>query len=270
MLKVLDSTAVQLCLKLFPWAKYRDKTGAIKIHTLYDMVSGCPESILLTDGLVHDKNKMSDFIVEPGVTYVFDRAYLDHEEFDKYCNSDIFFVTRLKKNAVFKIVEVHSMKEGSAALSDKTVILGSHNARMKNPVRIVEVIDSLSGEPFYIVTNRNDLTADEVSDIYRLRWSIEVFFKWIKQHLIIKKFYGTSPNAILTQIYCALILYCLLKLIHVLYCKKFDFLKMVRLIAGGLFNTLVYLIQCLTPTKSSAKRRNQSKWQDDYKAVLIE
>jgi len=268
-LKVLDSTAVQLCLKLFPWAKYRDKTGAIKIHTLYDMVSCCPENILLTDGLTHDKKKMSDFVEKPGVTYLFDRAYLDHKEFDKYCNDGIFFVTRLKKNAVFDIKKVNPLKEESKVLSDKTVILGSANARMENSLRLVTVIDSSNGEPFNIVTNRFDLTADEISDIYRLRWSIETFFKWIKQHLIIKKFYGTSFNAILIQIYCALILYCLLKIIHIRYCNKFDFLKMCRLIANGLFNSLDYLIQCLTPTRPPPpKRQKRSHWIDDYRDVI--
>jgi len=270
-LKVLDSTAVQLCLKLFPWAKYRDKTGAVKIHTLYDMVSACPESIVLTDGLTHDKKKMADFINEPGVTYTFDRAYLDHKEFDKYCESGIFFVTRLKKNAVFKIEKVHPVKEGGPVLSDKTVILGSPGARMENSVRLVQVVDSSNGEEFYIVTNRFDLMAEEISDIYRLRWSIETFFKWIKQHLVIKKFYGTSFNAILIQIYCALILYCLLKLIHFLHCRNFDFLKMVRLIADGLFNTIDYLIQCLTPTKSPTIREEKRfDWNAEYKALIEE
>ena len=270
-LKVLDSTAVQLCLKLFPWAKYRDKTRAVKIHTLYDITSGCPESILLTDGLTHDKKKMADFIVEPGVTYLFDRAYLDHEEYDSYCENGIFFVTRLKKNAVFKAEKVNPLKEKSVVLSDKTGILGSVNAKMKNLVRVITVTDSSTGEPFNIVTNRFDLTADEIADIYRLRWSIETFFKWIKQHLTIKKFYGTSFNAILTQIYCALILYCLLKLIHILYCNKFDFLKMVRLIAGGLFNTLEYLIACLTPAKPPPMREEKRfNWKEAYGNLLIE
>jgi len=273
-LKVLDSTAVQLCLKLFPWAKYRDKTGAVKIHTLYDMISGCPESIVLTDGLTHDKKKMSDFVNEPGITYTFDRAYLDHKEFDRYCESGIFFVTRLKKNAIFKIKKVNAVKDGSAVLSDNIVILGCPGARMENSVRLVQVVDSSNGEEFYIATNRFDLTAEEISDIYRLRWSIETFFKWIKQHLVIKKFYGTSFNAILIQIYCALILYCLLKLIHFLHCRNFDFLKMVRLIANGLFITLDYLIHCLTPTRPPPSRtRSADKrfdWKREYNAVLYE
>ena len=122
---------------------------------------------------------------------------------------------------------------------------------------------------FIIVTNRFDLSAEEISDIYRLRWSIETFFKWIKQHLVIKKFYSTSFNGILIQIYTALILYCLLKLIHILYCKKFDFLKMVRLISDGLFNTLEYLIQCLTPTKPPPIQK-RFNWKKEYLALLAE
>ena len=268
-LRALDSTAVQLCLKLFPWATYRTNTGAVKIHTLYDIVSGCPEGIVLTKGLVHDKTKMSDFVVEPGATYVFDRAYLDHEEFDRCCDNGIFFVTRLKKNAVFEVLKENPVREKSPILSDKTVILGSANARMTNKVRLIQVIDSSNGEVFYIATNRFDLTAEEIADIYRLRWSIETFFKWIKQHLVIKKFYSTSFNGILIQIYCALILYCLLKLIHILHCAKFNFLKMYRLIANGLFNTLDYLIQCLTPTRPPPERKRiRGDWKDDYREVL--
>ena len=269
-LKVLDSTAVRLCLRLIPWAKYSDSTGAVKIHTLYDVIIGCPDKIILTDALMHDKKKMSEFVIEPGVTYLFDRAYIDYKEFDKYCIDGIFFVSRLKKDAVFKTLNVNPVKETSSVLSDKTVILGGYGNRMENPLRLVQVKDTSNGELFYIVTNRFDLTADEISDIYRLRWSIETFFKWIKQHLIIKKFYGTSPNAILTQIYCALILYCLLKLIHILHCNKFDFLKMLRLIASGLFITLDYLIQCLTPTKPPVIRQKQPNWKNEYRVVLNE
>jgi hypothetical protein len=268
-LKVLDSTAVQLCLKLFPWAKYRTNKGAIKIHTLYDVLNDCPEKILLTEGIVHDKTKMEDFITIAGVTYLFDRAYLDHKEFDRYCNEGIYFVSRLKKNAVFEVLEHRPIMEGSKVLSDVTVILGGPNARMKNPVRLVKVIDSSNGEEFYIVTNRFDLTADEIADMYRLRWSIEVFFKWIKQHLKIKHFYGTTFNAILIQIYSALILYCLLKLVHIIYCRKFDFLEMTRLIVSGIWNTLADLIDNLTPTKPPPKnKRKPFDWKKEYREVL--
>jgi hypothetical protein len=268
-LKALDSTLVRLCLKLFPWARYRNSTGAVKIHTLYDVLSGCPESIVLSDGLTSDKAKMSDFVTEPGVTYLFDRAYLDYREFDRYCKEGIYFVSRLKNNAVIKVTETMPITAGSMVLSDKKVILGCPASRMENEVRLVEVIDSSNGEIFHIVTNRFDLTAEEIADIYRLRWSIEVFFKWVKQHLVIKKFYGTSPNAILTQIYCALILYCLLLLIHSNYCKNADFLKMVRLIKGGWHNTISQLIHDLTPKRPPPlNKRVPPNWRHGYKEVL--
>ncbi|MHB1395119.1 MAG: IS4 family transposase [Clostridia bacterium] len=220
-LKALDSTIVRLCTTLFPWAEYRDKTAAIKVHTLYDVLLGCPENIVVTEGIIHDKEKMKAFVTEPGITYLFDRAYIDYKEYDRYCKEGIFFISRLKKNAIAK---------GSTVLSDKEVILGCISTRMQHSVRIIQVIDSSNGELFHIVTNRFDLTAEEIAQIYRLRWTIEVFFKWIKQHLKIKKFFGTSFNAVLNQIYSALILFCLLKLMHILVGTKHNFLKIVRLI----------------------------------------
>jgi hypothetical protein len=270
-LKAVDSTLVRLCLSMYPWAKYRSSTGGIKIHTLYDIMSSCPESIIVTEGLTHDKTKMADLINQPGVTYLFDRAYLDHKEFDRYCDEGILFISRLKKNAVFEVIESRPVKEGSNVLEDITVILGGDRARMKNPVRLIKVVDSSNGEEFYIVSNRFDLTAEEIAEIYRLRWQIELFFKWIKQNLKIKHFYGKSLNAILIQIYTALILYCILKIIHLRHCRKFGFLAMVRLLANSLFITLDYLIKCLTPTKPSTKpKRNPSQPLDGYREVLIE
>lgn len=101
-LKVLDSTIVRLCITLFPWADYRDKTAAVKVHTLYDVLLGCPENIVMTEGIIHDKEKMKTFIKEPGITYLFDRAYIDYKEYDRYCKEGIFFISRLKKNAIIK------------------------------------------------------------------------------------------------------------------------------------------------------------------------
>lgn len=270
-LKAVDSTLVRLCLSMYPWAKYRNSTGGVKIHTLYDIMNNCPESIILSDGLTHDKTKMANFITEPGMTYLFDRAYLDYGEFDRYCNEGIFFVLRLKKNAIITVLEEYPVRETDNIISEKIVILGGYGTKMSNSLRLVELIDSSKNEPFYIATNRNDLTAQQIADIYRLRWQIETFFKWIKQHLKIKKFYGTSFNAILIQIYAALILYCILKIIYIRYCRNFIFLDMVRLIADGLFNTINYLIESLTPTKPSTKpKRKHTHPLDGYKEVIIQ
>ena len=270
-LKVLDSTAIQLCLALFPWAEYRKKSGAIKIHTLFDVIKGCPESIMLTPGIKHDRISMEKLITEPGVTYLFDRAYLEHELWDSYCEKGIFFVSRLKSNAVFEILEEYQVKQGGKILSHKKVILGCPSKRMNCPVWLVEVVDSSNGEAFYIVTNRFDLTPEQVADVYRLRWSIEIFFRWIKQHLKIKKFYGTSQNAVLIQIYSALTLFCLLKILHHTFCKNSNFTFMLRLIADGLWNTVDYLLKCLTPTKPpSAGKPKQIDWKPLYYLILEE
>jgi hypothetical protein len=256
-LKILDSTLVRLSLSMFSWAKYQKTTAGLKIHTEYDLLLDCPDKIVVSEGIVHDKKKMDEFVTKSGVTYIFDRAYLDYELYDSYCEKGIFFVTRLKSNAVFEVVEERKVRDGGKVLADKTVILGGGDKRMNHKLRIIQVVDSSNGELFYILTNRFDLTAEEIAEIYRLRWSIEIFFKWIKQHLKIKHFYGQNLNAVLIQIYSALILYCLLKIIHLMHCKKFNFLDMVRLIADNPWNTIASLIQLLTPSKTSAGRKRK-------------
>lgn len=268
-LKVLDSTIIRLCLSLFPWADYRDKTAAVKVHTLYNVLLGCPETIVVTEGIIHDKEEMKSLVKEPWVTYLFDRAYLDYNEFDRYCVEDIYFISRLKKNAIITVLNENTVPKGSTILADKEVFLGYQSTKMQHSLRIIQVIDSSNGEPFNIVTNRFDLSAEEIADIYRLRWTIETFFKWIKQHLKIKKFFGTSFNAILIQIYSALVLFCLLKLMHMLVGTKNDFLKTVRLIAGGLWNSFSQLQQDLAPKKPPPEcGRKRFNWKQEYKAVL--
>lgn len=268
-LKALDSTIIRLCITLFPWAEYRDKTAAIKVHTLYDVLLGCPENIVLTEGIIHDKEKMKSFVTEPGITYLFDRAYLDYKEYDRYCKEGIFFISRLKKNAVFQVLNENATTKGSTVLSDKEVILGCQSTQMQHSVRIIQVVDSSNGELFYIVTNRFDLTAEEIAQIYRLRWTIETFFKWIKQHLTIKKFFGTSFNAVLNQIYSALILFCLLKLMHALVGSRHDFLKMVRLITNGLWNTVSELKEDLSPKRPPpVQRQRRFNWKKEFAIVL--
>jgi len=140
---------------------------------------------------------------------------------------------------------------------------------MQHSVRIIQVIDSSNGERSYIVTNRFDLTAEEIAQIYRLRWRIEIFFKWIKQHLKIKNFFGTSFNAVLNQIYSALILFCLLKLMHILVGIKYDFLEMVRLIINGLWNTFLQLKEDLGSKRPPPIRRQKRfNWKREYETVL--
>lgn len=269
-LKVLDSTVVKLCLSLFPWATFRKTKAAVKMHTLYDISGGYPEGIQMTEGIIHDKNKMSSFLIVPGITYLIDRGYLDYQEYGRCCREDIFFITRLKKNAVMEVVSESAILEESPVLSDKEVILGGFYTRMQHSLRAVEVIDSSTGEPFFILTNRFDLMAEEIAEIYRLRWQIELFFKWIKQHLKIKKFYGTSYNAVLNQLYAALILFFLLKLMHILVGSKHDFLRLVRLIACGLWNTLDSLKDTLSMVKPPGLKQKRFNWKREYASLLIQ
>jgi IS4 transposase len=259
---------MRICLSLFPWAHYRETKAAVKMHTLFSLEQGCPESIIVTEGIIHDKEKMKSFIITPGITYIFDRGYLDYKEFDRYCKEDIFFITRLKRNAVMEIRSINAVSKESPVLSDREVILGTFYTKMQHPLRNVEVIDSSTGEPFWIATNRFDLTAEEISQIYRLRWKIELFFKWIKQHLRIKKFYGTSYNAVQTQIYSALVLYILLKLMDILTGRKFNFLKLVRHIASGLWNTMENLIDALSETKPPGLKSKRFNWKREYASLL--
>lgn len=266
--KILDATLIHVCLSLFPWAYYRETKAAVKMHTLLDFGQNCPESVVVTDGITHDKSVMESFDLTPGFTYLFDRGYLKYKEFDRYCNDGIFFVTRLLKNAVMEIHCENTVPQGSPVISDKEVVLGTFYTKMKNPVRVIEVIDSGTGEPFSIVTNRFDLTAEEIAEIYRLRWKIELFFKWIKQHLKIKKFFGRSPNAVENQLYSALILYILLKLMHHLVGTKYDFLKLVRHISTNPWNTINGLIESLTNTKPPGQKRRRFNWKREYSSLL--
>lgn len=266
--KILDSTLMRLCLSDFRWACYRDTKAAVKMHTLFDLESGCPESIIVTEGIIHDKEKMKSFINTEGATYIFDRGYLDYKEFDRYCREGMFFITRLKKNVVMKTRCVNAVSPQSPVISDKEVILGTFYTKMQHPLRVIELTDSSTGEPLYLATNRFDLTAEEITDIYRLRWQIELFFKWIKQHLRIKRFYGTSLNAVQNQLYCALILFILLKLMHIKTGEKYDFLKLVRHIAGCPCNTVEELIKSLTVTKPPGLKRKRFNWKREYASLL--
>jgi hypothetical protein len=269
-LKALDATTMDLCLSLFPWAKFRKTKSAIKMHTLLDISGGYPEEIQITEGNIHEKNTMSTFLTAPDITYLIDRGYVDYLEYDRCCENGVFFITRLKKNAVMEVLNENTLSREAPVLSDKEVILGGLSNRMQHSLRAVEVIDSSSGEHFFILTNRFDLTAEEIAEIYRLRWQIEIFFKWIKQHLKIKKFYGTSYNAVSNQLYSALILFFLLKLMHILVGSKYDFLKLVRLIANGLWNSLIKLKAILHEQRPPGNKKKRFNWKKEYASLLVQ
>jgi IS4 transposase len=214
-MKIIDSSTISLGLTTYKWATFRKTKAGVKIHlrlVFVDEKDVLPEKVIVTQAKLSDRSQMGFLIDETDATYVFDRGYVDYERFDRYCDTGIFFVTRLKKNAVTRTLHWFPVSETSEVLSDRMVLIGTPQKRMDNVLRLIETVDT-KGHVLRILTNRFDLTAEEIGDMYRSRWAIELFFKWIKQHAKVKTFYGTSENAVANQVLIALIYYCLLLLV---------------------------------------------------------
>ena len=215
-LYLIDSSTVSLCLSRYLWADFRKTRAGIKLHLRLAFHDGevLPDKAVVTPARQADKSQMEALIVEePDALNVFDRGYVDYTLFDRYCANDIRFATRLKGNAVIEVISEHSTDPTSLVKKDQIVFLGTDGInKMEHPLRLVETEDT-EGNPIIILTNDFKLSATEISNIYRYRWQIELFFKWIKQHLRVKHFYGLSPRAVENQLFIALITYCLLLLL---------------------------------------------------------
>ena len=215
-LKIIDSSTIPLNLTNYKWAKFRKTKAGVKLHlrlVFMDQENVYPEKAIITTAKEHDRNQLEVLVDDKEAMYVFDRGYVDYERFDRMTDDGYFFVSRLKKNAVIREVESFSLPDDSAVISDKMVYIGTTQNRAENLFRLLEVEDT-KGNILRLITNRFDLNAEEISEIYRSRWAIELFFKWLKQHVEIKHFYGMSETAIQNQIYLALITYCLHVLIQ--------------------------------------------------------
>ena len=211
----LDSTTIDLCLSLFPWARFRKTKGAIKLHTLMNLRGSIPEFILISDGKLHDVNILDILIPEPGAYYVIDRAYIDFERLYEWHQAKTFFVTRAKANFKFKRRYSNKIDKSTGVLCDQTVLLTTFypSKAYPAPLRRIKYFDQETGKRLVFLTNDFDLPALTIAQIYKARWQIELFFKWIKQHLRIKAFYGTSINAVKTQIWIAISTYLLVTII---------------------------------------------------------
>ncbi len=210
-----DSTTVELCLAVFCWAKFRKKKGGIKIHTLYDVEAQVPAFFHITTAAVHDSQVMKEIPVETGSYYIFDRAYNFFAQLYRLHCAGAFFVVRAKKNLQYKVVK-WKRRMPKNVLSDSIIVLTTYKSRNDYPeqLRRVEYYDEEQDRHFVFLTNAMDITALEVALLYKNRWSVELFFKWVKQHLKIKKFWGDSENAVRIQIYTAIISYCLVAIVH--------------------------------------------------------
>jgi transposase len=207
----LDSSTIDLCLSLFPWARFRKTKAAVKLHTLLDLRGDIPTFIWITDGKVHDVNVLDHLIPEPGSIYVMDRAYLDFQRLYQLHQSSAVFVTRSKTNTGLRRIYSHKVDKGAGVKVDQTVALTGYYSKKDYPekIRRTKFFDAEKARSFIFLTNQFTLPAATIAELYRYRWRVEIFFKWIKQHLRIKKFYGTSENAVKTQIWIAVSTYVL-------------------------------------------------------------
>jgi Domain of unknown function (DUF4372)/Transposase DDE domain len=215
-LYALDSTTIDLCLSLFPWAKFRRHKAAVKIHTLLDLHGNIPTFIRVTSGDVHDVNLLDEILPEPGAFYVMDRGYIDFQRLFVFTLSSAFFVVRTKSNVLLQRRYSHPVDKSTGVRSDQTVILTSFESASVYPdaLRRVSYFDAETNKRLKFLTNNFVLPAVAIAQIYKCRWQVELFFKWIKQHLRIKAFYGTSENAVKTQIWIAVSVYVLVAIIR--------------------------------------------------------
>jgi transposase len=215
-LYALDSTTIDLCLALFPWARFRQHKGAVKMHTLLDLHGNIPTFISITSGKVHDVNILDEILPEAGAFYVMDRGYVDFERLYIFTLSAAFFVVRTKSNVLLQRRYSHPVDKTTGVRSDHTVILTAIDSVKAYPeqLRRVSYLDVKTRKRFKFLTNNFTLPALTIAKIYKSRWQVELFFKWIKQHLRIKAFYGTSENAVKTQIWIAVSAYVLVAIVR--------------------------------------------------------
>lgn len=211
----LDSTTIDLCLSLFPWAKFRSTKSAIKIHTLLNLQNNFPAFINITDGSVHDVNILDELITEIGAFYILDRGYTDFERLYSLNIGNAFFVTRAKSNLQFKRIYSHHVDKSLGLICDQSIYLTGFYPSKDYPdkLRRIKYFDSENNRKLTFITNNFYLSAINIANLYKQRWQIELFFKWIKQNLKIKSFYGNSFNAVKTQIWIAISVYVLLAII---------------------------------------------------------
>jgi hypothetical protein len=215
-LYALDSTTIDLCLSLFPWAKFRRRKAAVKMHTLLDLHGNIPTFIRVTSGDVHDVNILDEIMPEAGAFYVMDRGYIDFQRLYVFTLSSAFFVVRTKSNVLIQRRYSHPVDKSTGVRSDQTVILTSFESAAVYPdaLRRVSYFDAETNKRLKFLTNNFVLPALTIAQIYKCRWQVELFFKWIKQHLRIKAFYGTSENAVKTQIWIAVSVYVLVAIVR--------------------------------------------------------
>jgi transposase len=247
----LDSTTIDLCLSLFPWAKFRKHKAAVKVHTLMDLKGSIPAFIRITDGKVHDVNILDDLILEPGAIYIMDRGYLDFARLYTFTQNLSTFITRAKSNFDYRRLYYRRVDKASGLRCDQTIMLNGFYASQDYPavLRRIGFFDVDTNKKFIFLTNNFALPALTIAKLYKYRWRIEIFFKWIKQYLRIKTFFGTTENAVKTQIWIAISIYVLIAIVKKELKIKLSLGEILQILSIVLFEK-VSITQVLTKTMS--------------------
>ena len=257
----LDSSTIDLCLTLFPWAQFRKNKSAVKLHTLLDLRGSIPTFIDITSGAIHDVNVLDVLIPEAGSFYVMDKGYIDYERLFLLHKAQSFFVTRAKSNLSYRRLYSRSVDKQTGLRSDQIIRLTGKKSSLRYPdkLRRVRYYDRDLERYFVFLTNNMEISALTVAELYHERWKVELFFKWVKQHLRIKAFYGTSANAVKTQVWIAVCVYLLVAIIKKKIKTELSLYTILQILSVSLFEK-VPINQLLTQTDSrylEEQSRNQ-------------
>jgi hypothetical protein len=256
----LDATTIDLCLSMFPWANFRGNKGAIKLHTLLDLRGSIPTFIQISDGKLHDVNILDVLPLEAGAFYIMDRGYLDFKRLFMISQARAFFVTRAKSNFKFRRVYSHQTDRQTGVICDQSIMLTSFYPAKNYPekLRRVKYYDAENDKTLVFLTNNFTLPAKTIADLYRCRWQVELFFKWVKQNLRIKTFYGTSENAVKVQIWTAVSAYLLVAIMKKRLKIKASLYTILQVLSVTIFEKMP-ILQAVEETEYIADKGANSK-----------
>ena len=236
----LDTTTIDLCLSLFPWARFHHNKGAVKLHTMVDLRGNIPVVVHIDDGKSYDTDLLDVIVPEPGAVYVMDRGFMDLVRLHRLTSVGAFFVIRAKSNQKLRRIASRPVDRATGVVCDQVVALTIKMSARRYPGRLrrVRYRDAESGKTLVFLTNNFELPARTIADLYRCRWQIELFFKWIKQHLRIKSFFGTTPNAVKTQIWIAVCVYVLIAIVRKRLAVQASLYTMLQLLSVTAFEKM--------------------------------
>ena len=257
----LDASTIDLCLSVFPWALFRSTKSAVKLHTLLDLRGNIPTFIHISDGKLHDVNVLDILLPEPGAFYIMDRGYVDFERLFTLHTAGGFFVIRTKSNTKYRRRYSHPTDKSGGVRCDQTIVLTGVNSATDypQPLRRVKYHDAQTSKTFNFLTNNFAISAQTVADLYRYRWQVELFFKWIKQHLRIKSFFGSTENAVKSQIWIAISVYVLVAILKKRLDIKADLYTILQILSLTLFEktSLIHMLTELEYTSEDCDMPNQ-------------